>query len=299
MTESVDDTRLERLVREIEPLGELLRSWPLAGGISAQMTAFEFAGADGRARKMILRRHGGGTRAPDEYQLLRRLQGMGLPVPTPRLLDRSGACLVLDYIEGAPDYAPAEPGDVVRRLAAQLAEIHCADIAGLEFLPRQQLDLAQRFGARPSAVDDPSSRIWAILESVWPLRAANRPVLLHGDFWPGNVLWRDGRLVAVIDWEDATLGDPLADLAICRLDVAMIHGADVMESFTRHYCAASRVDVATLPYWDLCAALRAPTDMAEWAGDWPELGRGDITAQTMRDGHRRFVAQALAKLDAS
>ena len=33
----------------------------------------------------------------------------------------------------------------------------------------------------------------------------NRPVLLHGDFWPGNILWRDGRLVAVIDWEKRPL----------------------------------------------------------------------------------------------
>ncbi len=299
MTRSDDNAWLERLVREIEPRGELLRSWPLAGGISAQMTAFEIAGADGRARKMILRRHGGGTRAPDEYRLLRRLQGMGLPVPTPRLLDRSGACLVLDYIEGAPDYAPAEPGDFVRRLAAQLAEIHRVDIAGLDFLPRQELDLAKRFGARPSAVDDPSSRIWAILESVWPLRAANRPVLLHGDFWPGNVLWRDGRLVAVIDWEDAALGEPLADLAISRLDVLMIHGADAMEAFTSHYRAVSQIEATTLPYWDLCAALRAPTDIAEWADGWPELGRDDITEATMRDGHGWFIAQALAKLGAS
>ena len=299
MTKSVDDARLERLVREIEPRGELLRSWPLAGGISAQMTAFEFAGADGRARKMILRRHRGGTSAADEYRLLRRLQGTGLPVPTPRLLDRSGACLVLDYIEGAPDYAPADPGDFARRLAAQLAEIHRADIAGLAFLPGQEADLAKRFGARPSAADDPSCRIRAVLEAAWPLATTNGPALLHGDFWPGNVLWRDGRLVAVIDWEDAALGDPLADLAICRLDVAMIHGADVMESFTRHYREASGIDVATLPYWDLCAALRAPTDMAKWASDWPELGRDDITAQTMRDGHGWFVAQALAKLGGS
>jgi aminoglycoside phosphotransferase (APT) family kinase protein len=38
-------------------------------------------------------------------------------------------------------------------------------------------------------------------------------VLLHGDFWPGNALWRDGALVAILDWEDAAIGDPLADVA--------------------------------------------------------------------------------------
>ena len=298
MTRSDDDTRLERLVREIEPRGELLRSWPLAGGISAQMTAFEFAGADGRARKMILRRHRGGTRAPDEYRLLLHLRAAGLPVPTPVLLDRPGGWLVLDYIEGAPDFAPADPGGRARRLATQLADIHRLDVAKLAFLQGQEMDLAKRY---PATLGEPSDRaqIRAVLATAWPPPGGNRPTLLHGDFWPGNLLWRDGALVAVIDWEDAELGAPLADLAISRLDIMMIHGADAFEEFTQAYREASGADLAALPYWDLCAALRAPIDWAEWSDGWPELGRDDITAATMREGHGRFVAQALAKLGAS
>ena len=298
MTRSDDDARLERLVREIEPRGELLRSWPLAGGISARMTAFEIAGADGGAHKLILRRHRDQTSASDEYRLLQHLRAAGLPVPTPRFLDQSDACLVLDYIEGAPDYAPVDVGGCVRALAMQLADIHRTDIAGLDFLARQEPDLAKRF---PSALGEPSdrARIRAVLEAAWPLPGANDAALLHGDFWPGNLLWRDGRLVAVIDWEDAALGDPLADLAISRLDVAMIYGADAMAAFTQHYVEEVRIDVATLPYWDLRAAQRAPIDMAEWGDGWPELGRDDITERSMREGHGRFVAPALAKLDAS
>src|SRR5690606_20855011 len=59
--------------------------------------------------------------------------------------------------------------------------------------------------------------------------------LLHGDYWPGNVLWRAGRLAAVIDWEDAALGDPLADLAISRLDLLWIFGPEAMRAFTDRY----------------------------------------------------------------
>ena len=29
-------------------------------------------------------------------------------------------------------------------------------------------------------------------------------MLLHGYLWPGNLLWQDGRLVAVVDWEGIT-----------------------------------------------------------------------------------------------
>jgi aminoglycoside phosphotransferase (APT) family kinase protein len=60
-------------------------------------------------------------------------------------------------------------------------------------------------------------------------------VLLHGDYWPGNVLWHDGKIVAVIDWEDARLGDPLIDLAMSRLDLVWICGIYAMHMFTEQY----------------------------------------------------------------
>ena len=60
-------------------------------------------------------------------------------------------------------------------------------------------------------------------------------MLLHGDFWPGNILWRYGQLVAVIDWEDAALGDPLADVANSRLEILWAFGIDAMQSFTHYY----------------------------------------------------------------
>lgn len=39
------------------------------------------------------------------------------------------------------------------------------------------------------------------------------PVWLHGDLHPRNLLVRDGRVVAVLDWGDVTSGDPATDLA--------------------------------------------------------------------------------------
>ena len=44
-----------------------------------------------------------------------------------------------------------------------------------------------------------------------------------------------GRLVGVIDWEDAALGDPLADLANSRLEILWAFGDEAMERFTREY----------------------------------------------------------------
>lgn len=115
-------------------------------------------------------------------------------------------------------------------------------------------------------------------------------MLLHGDFWPGNTLWRDGGLAAVIDWEDAGYGDPLADLANGRLEIAMLLGVAAMREFTRHYRALmGSLDYAALPVWDLCAALRPAGKMASWGLDPAALG-------SMRRRHREFTRQALAAL---
>jgi aminoglycoside phosphotransferase (APT) family kinase protein len=42
------------------------------------------------------------------------------------------------------------------------------------------------------------------------------------------VLWRDGRIVAVIDWEEAAFGDPMADLANSWLEIVWHFGTAAM-----------------------------------------------------------------------
>ncbi|MBW2314209.1 MAG: phosphotransferase family protein, partial [Deltaproteobacteria bacterium] len=40
--------------------------------------------------------------------------------------------------------------------------------------------------------------------------------LLHGDYRLPNLMWKDGKLVGVLDWELARVGDPLSDLAFTQ-----------------------------------------------------------------------------------
>jgi aminoglycoside phosphotransferase (APT) family kinase protein len=144
----------------------------------------------------------------------------------------------------------------------------------------------------PPAQPDASleeGRIRAALAPAWPLAPRNAPALLHGDYWPGNLLWRDGRLAAVLDWEDARLGDPLADLGNSRMEILFALGAEAMAAFTRQYQALTALDYTDLPSWDLAAALRLAGKLAGW-------GLDAATEATMRERHRWFVAQAVAAL---
>ena len=58
--------------------------------------------------------------------------------------------------------------------------------------------------------------------------ADNSAAIAHGDFRLGNLLVdnRTPDVVAVLDWELATIGHPLADLAYCCLPYHMPHGVN-------------------------------------------------------------------------
>jgi aminoglycoside phosphotransferase (APT) family kinase protein len=301
-----EDQKFEQLVQKIDPQSKLLRTWQLKGGVSAQVTALEIERPDGQTKKLIVRQHGDVDLkhnphvAADEFRLLQLLQSAGLATPAPYYLDQSGEIfptpfVVIEYIEGRPEFAPADVPDLILQLATHLSRIHNLDCSKLDlsFLPKQAKRYAEKFRERPAKLDQSidEGRIRDILEAAWPLPQRNTSVLLHGDFWPGNLLWRDGQLVGVIDWEDAELGDPLADVANTRLEILWAFGIDAMHRFTHHYALMTSIDFTNLPYWDLCAALRPAFKIAEWAAD-------DIAEKTMRAGHRLFITQAFEKLSA-
>jgi aminoglycoside phosphotransferase (APT) family kinase protein len=59
-----------------------------------------------------------------------------------------------------------------------------------------------------------------------------RPGIIHGDYHIGNVIYADdGALAAIVDWEMATLGDPLVDLA--RLLVSWPEEGDTKPYYMR------------------------------------------------------------------
>ncbi|GAA1439336.1 aminoglycoside phosphotransferase family protein [Leifsonia poae] len=66
-------------------------------------------------------------------------------------------------------------------------------------------------GAAPGADADWARGVWAdALDSLW----GGDPVWLHGDIAVGNLLMRDGRLSAVIDFGTSGVGDPACDLVL-------------------------------------------------------------------------------------
>ena len=129
------------------------------------------------------------------------------------------------WIEGAP-VSRATVGDLVtlaRDLAAWLAALHRIDttggrdatVEGLRGAPLAVRDRKTRTGlaALGDEIDvDAALAVWE--QALRAERWSRPPVWAHGDLLAGNLLAREGRLGAVIDFAGLGVGDPACDLMI-------------------------------------------------------------------------------------
>ena len=171
-----------------------------------------------------------------EFRVLSGLARVGFPAPQPIALCEDPAVngcafYVMDYRDGvviAEDLpegyaaAPEERRALSVSLIRTLAELHAIDYGAvglgdfgrpggyLERQVRRWSEQWARSATRPLAgVRELTRR----LEGAIP--ASPPPAIVHGDYRLGNMMLAHddpGRVVAVLDWEMATLGDPLSDL---------------------------------------------------------------------------------------
>jgi Ser/Thr protein kinase RdoA (MazF antagonist) len=78
-----------------------------------------------------------------------------------------------------------------------------------------QRDLIQRLEAPAGVVA--AERVESLLEA----ESHAVPMLCHGDFGPHNILWSEGKVASVIDFDHACMGDPAIDIA----PLISFHGA--------------------------------------------------------------------------
>jgi aminoglycoside phosphotransferase (APT) family kinase protein len=170
-----------------------------------------------------------------EYRVITALRDTSVPVPLTYAL-----CTDPDVL-GAPFYVMSKVDGVPYRTADQLAEVGpiraraiaehmIGTLAVLHAVPPAEVGLAD-FG-RPEGflarqvrrwkqqLDASRSRPLAGIDELHALLAADPPdgsppAIVHGDYRLDNVLVdADDKVAAVVDWEMATLGDPLTDVGL-------------------------------------------------------------------------------------
>lgn len=266
--------QLAAVAGRVLPGAHLLNAHRLTGGVSAHVHALEVEAGDGQRRTFVLRCHGatawkahGEQVTAREFALLDSLYRAGLPVPEPVLLDASCSVLTVPYlvtvfVDGTADVAPDHVGTVLTVMADTLAELHSLPTDTLPALPLQVDPLPELYDFLPPLSEHAALRahLAGATDSAW----TGPPVLLHGDFWPGNLLWRNGRLVAILDWEDAALGDPASDVAGCRLEILWRYGPDAVTAFTERYARHRPIDARRLALWEVFVGMASRHFMEHW-----------------------------------
>jgi aminoglycoside phosphotransferase (APT) family kinase protein len=118
---------------------------------------------------------------------------------------------------------PADLRQAAADVACFLLTLQRADTTGAPSADAENLrgaPLARRDAATREAIASLDGLIdagaaLAVWDDALSAGAWHRPpIWFHGDLLPGNLLFRDGRLSAVIDWSGAGVGDPACDLMI-------------------------------------------------------------------------------------
>lgn len=215
-----------------------------------------------------------------EYTVISALATTPAPVPPPVVLCRDPAVLgapfyVMDYVDGLVldtderigALSPQTAGELGDELVQTLVALHAVDPAavGLDgfgrpegFLGRQVKRWHQQWVAsetRPLPVEEQVST-----QLAQKLPRSGAPTIVHGDYRLTNVIFDRSltRIAAIVDWEMATLGDPLCDLGLMHV-----------------YHEMAESSTFTMPIMDAARGFRTAPELDQRYG---ELSGRDLSA---------------------
>ncbi|SET21173.1 phosphotransferase family protein [Nonomuraea wenchangensis] len=280
---------VEWMGRNVPDAGEPLSVSLISGGRSNLTYLVE-----ARERRLVLRRPPLGHVLPTAHDMRREWRVISALAPTPVPVPEPVAFCGDEDVIGAPFYLMGHvpgtamrtreelgdpPPERVRRLSERLAEvlaaIHAVDYreVGLGDFGRpegymtRQLDRWCQQWERSKTADLPEyDRLVRRLRDRLPAEAPG--TLVHGDYRLDNTLVRAGDLeiLAVVDWEMSTLGDPLADLGLTLTywhsrgdderagipvagDATLTPGFLDAAEFAEHYAKASGREITDLGFY--------------------------------------------------
>lgn len=171
-----------------------------------------------------------------EYRIQQALQDTDVPVA--KMLHYCGDVAVIgtefyvmEFLPGRvfgdvlmPALAPAARGAVQRELFSTIGKLHAVDYVGLalgdfgrptNYVARQMTRWRGQYEAAKTEELPAMDNLMGWLEANMP--EGEESAIAHGDFRLGNMIVAEGapKIIAVLDWELATIGHPLADLAYC------------------------------------------------------------------------------------
>jgi aminoglycoside phosphotransferase (APT) family kinase protein len=194
---------------------------------------------DARMRRYVLRltppgaRPAGPADVARQGRIMAALNARGLPVPAiPAVSDQpvvdGRPYVLMEAIEGdrIELVAPRErPLEVAASAVEVLHRLHAVPVAATGIGAEEPMPLRGEMmrwaWLMERAAPDLTGRAGELgLRLAETVPTEREPTLVHGDYHMGNLLFHGPRVVAVLDWEIAQIGQPLLDLACLCVMVA-------------------------------------------------------------------------------
>lgn len=258
--------RLEKALREGAPelgLERIVDVERFTSGLSSQSYGIRAETKDGPTRWVARVEPEHGVIPPydiaREHRLLEAVGRAGLPVPKALYLESDptvfgGRFMLMSFVTGHI-YRSMDPAlgekpellkDVQRKFVEMLARVHDApqDVFPIPDDPREatraQIAVCRRRMTETELLPAPLLRhALDVLEARVP--EPQKLALLHGDYRLPNLMWHDGEIAGILDWELATVGDPLSDLAFTQT-VGAGH-CSVENDLADHYSEITGVEI--------------------------------------------------------
>jgi aminoglycoside phosphotransferase (APT) family kinase protein len=291
----------EQLERLGDDLGApLTYDYRILGGLGGTMDVLR---VEETGKRVVLKRYwipdaeDNDEPAESEYRILTLARKHGVPAPSPLWVDRIGLfperAVVMTFVEGDVVLDPLDPLHWAAQMAKTLHRVH-----GIRIGPTDD-DLFPTIGWDDSHSSEEAVREHPLGPELWEARLAalgavvpEDLVYVHHDFWPGNTLWINERLVAVVDWEGGCIADPALDVAYCALDLRLLGLEEAADHFVKTYREVSGRTLGNLPYWDLLALSRPMPDISMWVPGWQAMGI-EMTPEAARLRHVELIQAAL------
>lgn len=249
-----------------------------------------------------------------EYRVQLALQDSAVPVPRLRHYCDDADVIgtpfyVMDHLEGRvfrdprlPGMAPAERGAIYDTLCDTMAALHRVDVAkaglaefgkGGSYFTRQIGRWTKQWEASKPEDLPEMERLMAWLPAHIP-PGDDETTIAHGDYRLENLIFHPTgpQALAVLDWELATLGHPLADVAYCCLvwKVTLANqpgftdgvpdGIPSERDFVARYCAATGRNPIPADHWAFYQAFALFRLAAIAAGVYQRGQQGNASSDT-------------------
>jgi aminoglycoside phosphotransferase (APT) family kinase protein len=228
-----------------------------------------------------------------EWRILKALEGTVVPHPHPRVLCEDASVigapfLIMDFVDGfTPGFELPNPFESRADLRYELAMAYvdgCAALAqvdwrarGLDGLGKPEGFLERQVPRWLAQLDRYSVRELPELDFVtgWLQQntpAMSAPAIIHGDYSPFNVIVAKdlpARLLAIVDWDTGTVGDPLLDIGhllarwaepgeepVINAQAGGVDGYPSRSEMAERYAERTGFDLSAIAFYEVLALFK-------------------------------------------